>query len=253
MKNDLISSVLIKDEEMADWLKDSLTKFSCCQKVWVLSDMEEAMEYLNQDSCTLLFIDEDYLNILYTIPKPVFIVPFCSKINLSRMKRLMKMGCFDILLPENRDDQLKAILGKIINIYSFYSSSSKAPDTVADPNAEYNASMARFIFTEESIFLPATKSQPAVRIPLKEILFIQLVENKIRFIMENHDVYERRKSLKYFINRLPLNIFQKINQKTIINVQKIDQIKKGDTCCVGDMHFKITRSFKAALKSKLPL
>ena len=253
MKNSIIASVLVKKEETAKLLKDSLSKFSCCQKISVLSNMEEALEYLNQGECTLLFIDEDYLNVLYTTHKPVFIVPICTKMNVSKIKKLMKTGCFDILLQDSLDAQLKIILGKIINIHTHYAPGSHNNEVVSDRELEYNASIAKFIFTEESIFLPPTKREPSVRILLKEILFIELVENKIHFIMNNGEIYERRKSLKYFIQRLPDNMFQKINQKTIVNVQNIDQITRGDICRIKEYSFKITRSFKSSLKSKLPL
>ena len=253
MKMPILISVLVKEEKTAAKLKDSLTKFSICKQVLILADTEEALEYLNQGECVLLFIDEDYLNVLYTAHKPIFIVPICKKININRMRRMMKSGCFDVMVYEHMEDQLKAVLGKIIKIHTHYASRNKNQNTFSEKEADYGTSLARYIFTEESIFLPATKSEAAVRILLKEILYIKLLDNKIRFFMENGECFERRKSLRYFINKLPDHIFQKINQKTIVNVQKIDQIKRGDTCCIGDIHFKITRSFKAELKRKLPL
>ncbi|MBO4488287.1 MAG: LytTR family transcriptional regulator [Bacteroidales bacterium] len=253
MKSEIHTAILVEEEKTSEWLKDSLSRFSTCKKVSVLADVEEAIEFLNQDSYTLLFLDEVFINLLYTIHKPVFVVPICTKININRMKKLMKMGCFDILLPGNRDEQLTAILGKILNIHAFYGSAKGHHGIVSEKELEYRASMAKIIFTEESIFLPATKSQPSVRILLSEILFLQLEGDKILFYMENSERYERKKSLKYFLNRLPADCFQKINQKTIVNVRKIDQMLRGDTCRIGEMTFKITRSFKNELKSKLPL
>ena len=252
MKHYIHTAILVEEENLSEWLKDSLSKFSSYQKVSVLSDREEALEFLNQDSCTLLFLDEVFLNLLYTIRKPVFIVPICSKINISRMKKLMKMGCFDILTPGNKDEQLTGILGKIIKIHTHYESSKSNKDVVNEKEMDYNASLARIIFTEESIFLPTTKSQPSVRIMLNDILYILLEGGKIQFYMENDDLFERKKSLKYFLKRLPSSRFQKINQKTIANVHKIDQMR-GDTCYIGERSFKITRTFKEELRSKLHL
>ena len=252
MKHYIHTAILVEEEKKSEWLKASLSKFSSYQKVSVLSDREEALEFLNQDTCTLLFLDEVYLNLLYTIRKPVFIVPICTKINISRMKKLMKMGCFDILSPGNRDDQLTGILGKIIKIHTFYESTKGNKDIVNEKEMNYNASLARIIFTEESIFLPSTKTQPSVRILLTDIQFILLEGGKIQVYMENDELFERKKSLKYFLNRLPASRFQKINQKTIANVHKIDQMR-GDSCHIGERSFKITRTFKEELKSKLHL
>ncbi|MCR4964730.1 MAG: LytTR family transcriptional regulator [Bacteroidales bacterium] len=253
MKRNFTTAIFVKEEELASWLKDSLSKFSSCQKVFSLSETEEALEELNHHSISILFIDEEKIKVIGSVRKPAFIIPICERLNMKRMKKLFQWGCFDILFKNNRDESLKIILGKILQINSYYSSNSSAFDNVEEPTSEYLNSSAKFIFTEESIFLPATKSQPAVRLMLNEIQYIMLDNNMIFFYMENGDVYERRKSLKYFINKLPKHLFQKINQKTIVNVKKIDQMLRNDYCSIGENRFKVTRSFKNNLKNLLHL
>jgi len=252
MKKLLTIAIFVKDEELASWLKDSLSRFSSCQRVLVLSDSEEALEELNHHSVSILFIDENMIDFIQSIRKPTFIISVCENVGVNRMKKLFRWGCFDILFKNNRDESLKIILGKILQINSHYSTDRHFAENVEEEATDYMNSNAKYIFTEESIFLPATKSQAAVRLMLDEILFIMLINNKIFIYMENGDVFERRKSLKYFINMLPKHLFIKINQKTIVNVKKIEQIKN-DYCSIGEKRFKVTRSFKNNLKNVLHL
>jgi len=253
MKRNFTTAIFVKDEELVLWLKDSLSKFSSCQKVFSFSDTEEALEELNRLPVSILFVDEEKIKVIGCIRKPAFIIPVCDNLNIKRMKNLFRWGCFDILFKNNRDESLKIILGKILQINSYYSNNTNNSETVEESTVDYLNSSAKFIFTEESIFLPATKSQPAVRLMLDEILYIVLNNNKIFFYMENGDIYERRKSLKYFINKLPKHLFLKINQKTIVNVKKIDQMMRNDYCSIGENRFKVTRSFKNNLKNLLHL
>ncbi len=252
-KLDLVS-IFVKNASLASWLKDSLSKFSAWQNIIILSDEEEALELLNHQQTTLLFVNQDEFRIVNNIKKPHFIIPICEKKSLKMMSNLLQKGCFDILFLDHPDENLKNILGKILHIQAVFQNQDKHASYVNEPALEYNKSQfAQYIFTDESIFLPPTKTQPSIRLLLNDILYIQLIVNKITFFMANGDTFERRKSLNYFINKLPKNRFQKINQKTIVNVNKIDQIKRNDICSIGDITFKITRSFKANLKNKLPL
>lgn len=217
----------------------------------------EALESLNRNKPTIIFMDIADANFLKCVQHPPFIVGLCEKKHFRNLKKYLSLGFFDFLTCPISAEDFHNIMGKILNTYipnPHNRRKNEYYDIAAEDDPLYNSKLLeRALFTKDYIFLNGNKKKESMRISFDDVEFLDTKKNEVCIHFENGTTKTMKTSLRYFQSKLPKERFQKINKGTIVNLDKVIKIMKRDRLLVNDKAFKISRSFKKELMIKLDL
>lgn len=252
-KKSISCAFFIENDENLNYLSGLLSNFNSIEIVATMRHYLEAIELLNDQKPTVLFMETRFAELLNTIQKPPFIVGICNKTNVKSIRNYLSFGFFDLIFTPITEKQCLNVMGKIWNIYSEY----QLPQRESLPMASekyYTDEYARLSkLNSGKDFLFLKKNDESNRINLDDVAFLSRNENQICFHFDNGSERHTFNSLKYYQQRLPCDKFQKINKETIVNIDKVTKFLKPDKIVVANHLFSISRSFKKELKEKMML
>ncbi len=254
-ENSIICNVFIKSEEQQQVLTNLLSSYRSIRLTACFHQPSEAVECLNKRKTTIIFMDIEDANFLKCVQHPPFIVGLCEKKHFRNLKKYLSLGFFDFLTNPITPEDFHNIMGKILNTYiPSNQQKTEYSDIAAEDEPLYNSKLLeKALFTKESIFLNGNRKKESMRILFDDVEFLDSNKNQVIIHFENGSTKTMKTSLKYFQEKLPKEKFQKINKNTIINLDKIVKIIKKDKVLIKNNIFKVSRSFKKVLMSKLDL
>lgn len=242
----------MKDDESANHLSNLLSKFNCINQANRLTDAFAATEYLNNNKTTVLFIESELTDILQSVQKPPFIIAICGHSSAKKMKNYLFHGINDFLFLPITEKNVRAIIGKILNICNNYGNTSQELPVAAEPAATYNMQqLAKSVFTNKSMFFNGGRKTESIRILFNDVLYIKSNGKQLEIFYENGVQKFINTSLQKFYVKLPKDKFQKINRCVIVNIDKVTKIIKQNKIIIGTECFTITRSFIKQFKHLL--
>lgn len=250
-------SIFMQNMQDARLLKNLLLKYKMLKVGGVIQNSAAATEHFHNVCPNLLFIDFDKIDILNHVPKPQFIIGVGHKANAIKMRKYLANGIFDFIFLPISEESITVLMIKMFNIISIQPHFKLDDVLVAsDSNVSYNGIEISqphrpsglnydyfYVFTGRS-------AQP-IKLVYNEMKYICKVGNHICIHLENGDKKYVKITLKYFQERLPSNIFFKINQSTMINIEKITKIEKPNKILIGEDVLQVARSFKKKLKQRI--
>lgn len=253
--NSIICNVFIHSEEQQNVLTDLLSNFNSIKLTACFHQPSEALECLNKNRPTIIFMDVEDANFLKCIQHPPFIVGLCEKKHFRNLKKYLSLGFFDFLVNPIMPEDFHNIMGKILNTYNPTNRRKNDYYTIAAEDTPlYNSKLLeKALFTKESIFLNGNRKKESMRILFDNVEFLDTKENEVSIHFENGSTKKMKTSLRYFQEKLPKEKFQKINKNTIINLDKVAKVMKKDRVLINNNVFKVSRSFKKILMDKLDL
>ena len=241
IKKPVNCSIFVLDPEQQSLLNSCISEFYTLTVTRILSSRSEAMEYLNQNRPTILFLDLEMQDLLHFISKPPYIIGIGPKNAQKKIKEFLNFGFSDfIFYPIQRDD-VQNVLGKFFNLHKCLSGAQNEEPLAAEDRILYNSADLKFQTNKDFIFVNDRKNGYC-RVFCDEILYAQNVGNEIRVVKENGGTVYDKKNLKNFIKMLPPHNFLKINRSTVINLHKVNRVDKKNIT-INNTVFKVTRTF----------
>src|SRR5689334_3810521 len=222
--------VIVEDLQVA---ADYLVK--CCEKSAVLqvkghfTNVEEALNYLNQNSVDLLFLDVempgatgfDLLDQLAYYPKVI----------LTTSKQEYAYNAFEY----NVTDFLKKPFT--------YQRFQEALQKIAGPSGENDITST----ATDHIFIKSDGK--LVRLNNDEILYIESMGDYVKFVTADKK-YITHNTIKNLEEKINKQCFMKVHRSYIININKIDDIRENDLFIKGN-EIPISKAHKAEVLNRL--
>lgn len=251
--NSIICNCFVHSEEQQKVLTDLLSSYKSIKLTACFHLPSEALEYLNKNKPTIIFMDIEDANFLKCVQHPPFIVGLCEKKYFRNLKKYLSLGFYDFLINPISAEDFHNIMGKILNTHNPNSRrKNEYSEIAAEDEPLYNSKLLeKALFTKESIFLNGNRKKESMRISFDNVEYLNTIKNEVHIHFENGSIKTMKTSLRYFQEKLPKERFQKINKNTIINLDKVTKIMKQDRILVNEKIFKVSRSFKKILLTKL--
>ena len=242
--------ILCDEETKVDLLKGLLSKYYSINIAFVCHHTAEAVDYLNNHTPMIFFLDLGFSEVLHDIRKPPFIVGLCDMIHTKKVKQFLKMGFFEVFYAPYTERELNSIMGKILNIYGTYNKlDQKMLQRVEEQTMSYNQDDQ----IPKSIFIMGTRNEESIRIVFDNVLYFKKVGNQVCVYFENGFRKYFRSNLKMFHNKFPKNKFLKINRSVVVNMDKVTGVLKNRILIADNATFDLSRSFKKPFKGMLSL
>ncbi|MFA6086143.1 LytR/AlgR family response regulator transcription factor [Mucilaginibacter sp.] len=203
-----LKCVAIDDEPLAlELIKNYVTRFPALQMLQTFEDAISGAEYLRQNTVDLLFVDIN--------------MPDITGIDLVRSLTLKPMVIFTTAYKNFAFEgfELEAIdyLLKPIDVKRFGKAVEKAVDYYKYKNAPANEGQ------DESLYVYSEYRM--VKISLKEIEYIESMEDYIKIHLQNAKTVLTLMPMKKVLEKLPEEKFQRIHRSYIVPVNKINSIQ----------------------------
>lgn len=243
--------VILSDKEAkVELLKGLLSKYYSMNIAYVCHHTAEAINYLNNHTPMIFFLDMGFSEVLQDIRKPPFIVGLCDMVHTKKVKQFLKMGFFEVFYAPYTENELNSIMGKILNIYGTYNKlDQQMIQRVEEANMIYNPEEK----SQKSIFIIGTRNEESVRIVFDNVLYFKKVGNQVCVYFENGFRKYFRSNLKMFHAKFPKNKFLKINRSVVVNMDKVSGVIKNRILLDDNATFELSRSFKKSFKGRLSM
>ncbi len=240
--------ILSEEEAKVDLLRGLLSKYYSLNIAFVCRNTAEAVDYLNNHTPMIFFLDLEFYEVLHDIRKPPFIVGLCDMTHTKKVKQFLKMGFFEVFYAPYTERELNSIMGKILNIYGTYNKiDQKMLQHVEEENLSYNLEE----HSPKSIFILGTRNEESIRIVFDEVLYFKKIGNQVCVYFENGYRKYFRSNLKMFHAKFPKNKFLKINRSVVVNMEKVTGVIKNHILIADNATFELSRSFKKPFKGML--
>ena len=203
-----LKCVAIDDEPLAlELIKNYVARFPALQMLHTFEDAISGAEYLRQNAADLLFVDIN--------------MPDITGIDLVRSLTLKPMIIFTTAYKNFAFEgfELEAIdyLLKPIDVKRFGKAVEKAVDYYKYKNASADESR------DENLYVYSEYRM--VKINLKDIEYIESMEDYIKIHLQNAKTVLTLMPLKKVLEKLPGDKFQRIHRSFIVPVNKITSIQ----------------------------
>ena len=224
-----LSCVIVEDLQVAaDFLKKCCEKSGQVEVKSHFSNVKDALEYLNENSVDLLFLDVEMpgasgFDLLDQIA-------YSPKVILTTSKPEYAYDAFQY----NVSDFLK----KPFTYQRFIESLQKV--TAASESAPATISIDHiFIKTEGKL----------VRLNNDDILYIESMGDYVRFVTADKK-YVTHNTIKNLEDKVNRDTFMKVHRSFIINISKIDDIRENDLFIKGN-EIPVSKAHKAEVMKRL--
>lgn len=253
----IICSIFMQNIQDARLLKSLLQKYKMVKIEGIIQSSAAATELFHDVCPNLLFIDFDKVDILKHVQKPQFIIGVGHKTNAIQMRKYLTNGIFDFLFLPISEESITLLMIKMFNIISIHSHIQMENIPIASDNSvSYNGVDVSQPLPPSGLnynyfYVFAGRDAQPIKLVYNDIRYINKVGNHVCIHFENGDNQYVKITLKYFQERLPSTLFFKINQSTMINIEKITKIEKPNKIVIGKEALLVARSFKKQLKQRI--
>ena len=248
----LTCALFINNASLEKDLIETIAHFNSIEIIDIFHDSVTVVERFNQISPDLLFIDMDnkliigmeLIDILY---KPPFIIAITSSLN--NIPALLDNGFYDFLYSKNLNlDYFCRKMSKIMKlIHSF--NSNYSTQTIQDHPIVYEP---KKIPENQKDYMFVKHNKISIKVRYDEILYINNVGNALKLFLNNGKNVYHNCTLKKFLTQLPEQKFIRINNSTIININKIEKYHKSKII-IKEEQFNVSRIYSERLKKELQL
>lgn len=227
-----LKCLIIDDEPLArKLLTDYCKRVPFLELLADFSNGLEALTYLRNHKVDLIFLDIK--------------MPDISGLDLSRVMQKKPMIIFTTAFAEYAVDafELDAIdyLLKPFDFARFLKAVDKA-STLTKPQPTEHINKAF-----EKDFMLVKDGRDLVKIELNTVRYIKGQKDYVMFVMPDRKVMTLM-NMRDLEQELPVNLFIRIHQSYIVNVQHIESISN-DKVSLDEVHLPISQSYKLAFKN----
>jgi DNA-binding LytR/AlgR family response regulator len=234
--NKVTISLFCRNSQTEKELKACSERFNSLQLKSICHDDVAVIDAFTFHTPDIWFIEvasEKELNSLLEIkPQPPFIVAV-SPDNLS-VRKLLNRGVFDVLPLDVSMENYCVVIRKISHIINRYRMPARE---FREFDMEYSEPTGG---NKEHIFISVKNRR--CKIIFNKVSVIEKTGSALKIIMDEHAPIYYNSTLAQFLNRLPENIFLRINGSTIVNVNKVENYSKNEIL-INKAVKKITRQY----------
>lgn len=203
------------------------------------TNLIEMVEKIHRHHPDILLIDmsreEECLQLIEMIDKPPFIIALMH--NANSLRDYLNAGFFDGVSIHCNLDSFTRLMNKIFKIVNHYQPETN--EQVKEPKVPY-VSEKQYKGFRNFVFLKHKRT--STKVNLDDITFIQIIGNTLRVQCVDGSVCYHNSTLKEFLEKLPQDMFSRINQGVIANHKYIDRMDNQNVFIQGKQ-FKLSRRF----------
>lgn len=221
----LTGTCYIQDKKLKEKIQECIKQFYSIELLDSFKDRIEVIEKLGQKNPDIFFIEVDdadqSIELLSQIANPPFIIGVASKREMSQT--LLDSGFYDILYAgELKLDYFCKKMSKIFRLVNSLTLKN-VMNSASESNSTY---INRKISIPRRKFIFVRSKKTSVKVFFDEILYIKNAGSDSKLFLSNNKTLYHGSSLKKFLLQLPSEYFVRINNSSIINIDKIDRIDK---------------------------
>ena len=211
--------ITVDDENASHIILDHfLRDFSQLEKQNQFSDPIEALQYINQNNCDLIFLDIDmpYLNgfeLIQQIKKNIFVIMITAhaqKYALNGYQYLDK-GVIDFLEKPIEKSRLEEAVNRFLKLKDEQNSKIDLSEILGD-------------YSEE--MLQVQKKDKWVSIPISSVKCLTVNGNYVHVFVSKLEYYTKYISLEEILKQLPSRYFIQVNRQQVVNLLHIESYNK---------------------------
>ena len=211
--------ITVDDENASHIILDHfLRDFSQLEKQNQFSDPIEALQYINQNNCDLIFLDIDmpYLNgfeLIQQIKKNIFVIMITAhaqKYALNGYQYLDK-GVIDFLEKPIEKSRLEEAVNRFLKLKD-------------EQNSKFDLSEILGDYSEE--MLQVQKKDKWVSIPISSVKCLTVNGNYVHVFVSKLEYYTKYISLEEILKQLPSRYFIQVNRQQVVNLLHIESYNK---------------------------
>lgn len=207
------------------------------------TNLIEMVEKIHRHHADILFIDmsreEECLQLVDMIDKPPFIIALMH--NQNSLQKYLEVGFFDGLSIHCNLDCFTRLMNKIFKIVNHY----QPEDKIQAEESKVNY-MAERQYKGIRNFIFLKYRRVSTKVNLEDIMYIKIIGNTLRVQCSDGNVFYHTSTLKDFVDKLPQDMFSRINQGVIVSHKYIDRVDNQNIFIQGTQ-FKLSRHFAKAL------
>lgn len=243
--------ILGNDPDLEKVLIDCIGKFPSIEIIDILCDPISGLERLHQIRPDLLIMDVDdpgVANIEMAEMGNHVGVSFAITRHSEKVAPLLNKGFYDILTVEEFNfDLFFRKLNKLFKFIYFFKHKVENKSLIEQKTIDKHKEDT---LCGESMFVRYNKK--SVKVYFTDILYVKNQYNILELFMADGEVIQHNSTLKKFMNSLPPDQFVRINNATIVNHHKIEEVSKKNLR-IGDIIFTVSKSYIEGLRSALNL
>jgi len=246
-----LSSVLyIKNKEINELVVECFNQFHSIEILENFKDRVAVIEKFNQRNPDIFLIEIDSdiqhsLDLLGQINNAPFIIGISS--DMVNTQKLLDNGFSDIIYSGHLT--IEYFCMKMSKIYKLINSLcvKTTLSLVSESNLNY-IQRKGIVSQRKSLFVKHKKS--TIKVFFDEIMYIKNAGCDSKIYLTDKRTYFHKCSLKKFLNVLPRGRFVRINNSSIINIDKIDRIDK-NLVIIQNEAMKISKLYYVGIKKFL--
>jgi DNA-binding LytR/AlgR family response regulator len=236
----------VNDSTIEKMLIHSISKFPPIEIIDIFSGGIPALERLHKLKPDICIVDVDDPNIANVEVAELGVgVAIAITSDIERSYALIDKGFYDVVA--SRDISFEMLFRRVNRllkfIYHFVHKYQPTEEKQTTPSAP-----AEEIPSKDSLFVRFNKK--SVKVNLRDILYVRNINHALELSLTNGQVLQHSCTMKKFMKSLPSNQFVRINNATIVNHKKINEISKKELN-VGGKKFIVSKSYVDNLKKVL--
>ena len=236
--------LFVQDTHVEDIFVNYINHFYSVHLLDTYSSIIEMIEKLQKQRVDVLFMDMSRRDVsdklLRMIDKPPFIIGLVD--NPAEVPQLLEMGFFDCLDSHADLESFCRLMSKVIRIVNHYSQEEKPKVSEAQESYKVDKhyqSLRNFVFIKHK--------RTTIKVNFDDIMYVKNTGNVLRLECTDGKVYYHTSTLKDFLDKLPPELFFRVNQSIIANYNFIDKLE-GKFVYISGSRFKLSRIYASAMK-----
>jgi DNA-binding LytR/AlgR family response regulator len=243
----LTSVLFIKSKRVNELIVECLNQFHSIEIIDNFKDRVDLIERFNQRNPDIFVIEieenwEQSIDLISQINNAPFLIAISSDVLVTQ--KLLDSGFSDVIYSDHLT--MEYFCKKISKIFKLMNSLCVKSNLLVASESNLTYIRRKGIVPQRKfIFLRHKKT--SVKVYFDEILYIKNAGCDSKIYLTNKKNYFHNSSLKKFLNILPQDNFVRINNSSIINLDKIDKIDK-NLLVIQNETMKISKNYYADLR-----
>jgi DNA-binding LytR/AlgR family response regulator len=243
----------IENNDLERIVIETVNSFRGIEIMECVSDKYSFLERIGAKMPDIVFMEitdnvDQQLEIFDIINKPLFPIAIANDERLAQ--KLLDRGFFDVISGHITKEMLAKKIYKIFKISKDIVERFNTNLIVSSPKNEYVKKYLTKSVQSDYIYLKYKMTR--IRVPIEEILYIYNNNELLVVVTESGRKLFHKGSLKSFLEMIPGNQIQRVNNTTAVNHQKVERVYH-NVVTVGEQKFKVSRLYVNKLKELLKL
>lgn len=236
--------LFVQNTHVEDIFVNYINHFYSVHLIDTYTSSIEMIEKLQKQRVDVLFMDMSQREVsdklLRMIDKPPFIIGLVN--NPAEVSQLLESGFFDCLDTHADLESFCRLMSKVIRIVNHYNKEDKPQ--VSEAQETYKVDK-RYQSSRNFVFIKHKRT--SIKVNFDDIMYVKNTGNVLRLECADGKVYYHTSTLKDFLDKLPPELFFRVNQSIIANFGFIDKIE-GKYVYINGSRFKLSRIYAGAIK-----